>query len=58
MASIESAAYEIGNDKVPEEYRAFFDNGDWTLHKLVVYGSWGFFLLTVIAHIWIFSLHA
>ena len=47
MASIEPAGagvYEIGNDQVPEAYRDFFDNADWTQHTLMVYGSWVFFI--------------
>ena len=40
----------IGNDRVPESYRGFFDNADWTLHKLVVAGSWLFLVVAVIIH--------
>ena len=55
MAVIEPTAgvYEIGNDQVPEVYRPFFDNGDWTQHTLTVYGSWVFFIIAVIAHIFV-----
>jgi hypothetical protein len=49
-------AYEIGNDRVPETYRDYFDNADWTLHRLVVAGSWGFLFLAIIFHIFVFSL--
>ena len=37
----------------PEAYRPFFDNGDWTQHQLTVYGSWAFFTIAVIAHIFV-----
>jgi hypothetical protein len=56
MAMIDPATagvYEIGNDQVPEVYRPFFDNGDWTQHTLTVYGSWVFFIIAVIAHIFV-----
>jgi hypothetical protein len=57
MASLESAAgtgvYEVGNDQVPEAYRGFFDNADWTQHTLTVYGSWVFFIVAVLAHVFV-----
>jgi hypothetical protein len=40
----------IGNDTVPESYRGFFDNADWTLHRLVVQGSWLFLVIAAIIH--------
>jgi hypothetical protein len=43
-------ADSIGNDTVPEAYRGFFDNADWTLHKLVVQGSWVFLVIAAIIH--------
>jgi hypothetical protein len=57
MATVQ-AEYEIANDEVPEAYRAWFDNGDWRLHGLVVQGSWGFLVLAVLLHIYTLSLHA
>jgi hypothetical protein len=57
MALSESAA-EIGNDSVPDKYRGYFDNSDWTLHTLVVQGSWAFAIVALAAHIWIFNIHA
>ncbi|BDE05387.1 hypothetical protein WPS_06630 [Vulcanimicrobium alpinum] len=48
---------ELGNDQVPDRYRAFFDNGDWSLHSLVVQGSWLFFIVAVIFHIFFLSWH-
>jgi hypothetical protein len=56
MALSESAV-EIGNDSVPEKYRGYFDNADWTLHTLVVQGSWAFVIVAAIAHFWIFTIH-
>jgi hypothetical protein len=56
MATLDPATagvYEVGNDQVPEVYRPFFDNGDWTQHTLTVYGSWVFFVIAVIAHIFV-----
>ena len=41
----------IGNDRVPESYRGYFDNADWTLHTLVVQGSWVFLIIAVVIHI-------
>ena len=40
----------IGFDRVPETYRGFFDNADWTLHKIVVQGSWVFLVLAAVLH--------
>ena len=40
----------IGFDRVPEAYRGFFDNADWTLHKIVVQGSWVFLVLAAVLH--------
>ncbi|MGP6159802.1 MAG: hypothetical protein ACLPYS_20280 [Vulcanimicrobiaceae bacterium] len=57
MATV-PAEYEIANDEVPEAYRAWFDNGDWRLHGLVVQGSWGFLVLAVLLHIYTLALHA
>jgi hypothetical protein len=57
MALSESAV-EISNDAVPEKYRGYFDNADWTLHTLVVQGSWAFVIVAIVAHIWILSIKA
>jgi hypothetical protein len=46
-----SAVYEVGNDQVPDVFRDFFNNADWTIHKFVVAGSWSFFIVAVVAHI-------
>jgi hypothetical protein len=48
---VDSGVYAVGNDNVPEVYRPFFDNGDWVQHQFTVYGSWGFLLVAVIAHV-------
>jgi light-harvesting complex 1 beta chain len=57
MASIDpalgAAQYEIDDDQVPEVYRPFFNNADWTIHRFVVYGSWAFFIVAVVAHIFV-----
>lgn len=59
MASTNPAAvYESGNDNVPEVYRDFFNNADWTIHKFVVGGSWGFFVVAVIAHVLVWNWRA
>jgi hypothetical protein len=48
----------IGNDSVPEKYRGFFDNADWTLHGIVVSGSWAFLILAAVIHFFVLtSLH-
>ena len=44
---------EVGNDRVPDVYRDFFNTADWTLHKFVVAGSWSFFIVAVVAHIFV-----
>ncbi len=61
MATVNPAAgtvYETGNDNVPEVYRDFFNNADWTVHKFVVAGSWAFFIVAVIAHILVWNWRA
>ncbi len=50
MASTQASESEIGFDEVPNQYRGYFDNSDWTLHKLVVAGSWLFLVVAVILH--------
>lgn len=50
-----AAVYEIGNDNVPEVYRDFFNNADWTAHRFTVAGSWAFFIIAVIAHIFVWA---
>jgi hypothetical protein len=47
---------EIPSDQVPEAYRGYFDNADWTLHKLVVAGSWLFLIAAIIMHFLILSI--
>ena len=47
---------EVGFDEVPNQYRGYFDNADWTLHKLVVAGSWLFLVVAVILHFLVFSI--
>jgi hypothetical protein len=49
------AAEAIGSESVPEKYRGFFDNADWTLHSIVVSGSWAFLVAAVIIHFWVLS---
>jgi hypothetical protein len=46
-----AVAYEVESDRVPEVYRDFFNNADWTIHKFVVGGSYMFFVVAVLAHI-------
>jgi hypothetical protein len=50
MALASDAVEVIGNERVPESYRGFFDNADWTLHTLVVQGSWVFLIIAVVLH--------
>ena len=40
----------IGSDRVPEAYRGFFDNADWTLHGIVVKASWLFLIIAAVIH--------
>jgi hypothetical protein len=54
-ADVDTGVYAVGNDNVPEVYRPFFDNGDWVLHSFTVYGSWGFLVLAILAHILVWS---
>ncbi|BDE07351.1 hypothetical protein WPS_26270 [Vulcanimicrobium alpinum] len=59
MANLEPAvgpaSYEVDADQVPEAYRHLFNNADWTVHKFVVYGSWGFFVVAIVAHVLAYS---
>jgi hypothetical protein len=55
--ALSEMSMEVGNDAVPEKYRGFFDNTDWTLHTLVVQGSWLFAAVALGAHIWILNIH-
>jgi hypothetical protein len=57
MRAIMSAdpAFVIGNDAVPEKYRGFFDNADWTLHGIVVQGSWVFLVAAIVIHFWVLT---
>ncbi len=50
MGLASEAVEVIGNDRVPESYRGFFDNADWTLHRLVVQGSYVFLLIAIVLH--------
>jgi hypothetical protein len=43
-------SFYIPNDKVPERYRGFFDDADWTLHGIVVQGSWVFLIAAIVIH--------
>jgi hypothetical protein len=56
MAIAQTAAPEIGFDEVPQSYRGYFDNADWTLHKLVVAGSWLFLIAAILLHFVVFAL--
>jgi hypothetical protein len=49
------AAELIGSESVPEKYRGFFDNADWTLHGIVVQGSWVFLVAAVVIHVWVLT---
>ena len=48
-------AIGIGNDSVPEKYRGFFDNADWSLHQLVVAGSWVFLIGAIAIHFFVLT---
>jgi hypothetical protein len=52
-----SEVAEIGNDNVPEKYRPFFDNADWTIHSLVVQGSYLFAIVAAVAHFFVLRIH-
>jgi hypothetical protein len=54
---VSELATEIGNNRVPENYRGFFDNADWTLHGLVVQGSWVFLIVAVIVHFFVLTVY-
>ncbi len=56
MTQSVQAAPEIGFDEVPAQYRGYFDNSDWTLHKLVVAGSWLFLVVAIVLHVLTFSI--
>jgi len=41
-------------DLVPAPWRGLFNNEEWLMHQIVVYSTYGFLLIAVIAHVLVY----
>jgi light-harvesting complex 1 beta chain len=41
-------------DLVPGPWRTLFNNDEWLMHRIVVYSTYGFLAIAIIAHILVF----
>jgi hypothetical protein len=44
------------SDQVPEQYRGLFTNEEWVQHKFLVWGTWATGAVSVIVHLFIWSM--
>jgi hypothetical protein len=40
----------VDSDMVPTEWRVLFSNEEWLMHRIVVYSTYGFLVIALIAH--------
>jgi hypothetical protein len=45
------------NDKVPEPWKGLFTNEEWFMHSIVVWSTYGFLVIALIAHtlVWLWQ---
>lgn len=45
------------NDRVPDPWKGLFTNDEWLMHKIVVYGTYGFLAIALVAHtlVWLWQ---
>lgn len=44
----------VGSDIVPAPWKTLFDNDEWLMHRIVVYSTYGFLAIAIIAHILVY----
>lgn len=51
-----AAAQEFGtsSDLVPSPWKSLFSNDEWLMHRIVVYSTYGFLAIAIIAHILVY----
>jgi Antenna complex alpha/beta subunit len=45
----------VDSDMVPTEWRVLFSNEEWLMHRIVVYSTYGFLVIALIAHTLVYA---
>lgn len=45
----------VDSDMVPTEWRGLFSNEEWLMHRIVVYSTYGFLVIALIAHTLVYA---
>lgn len=44
----------VDNDLVPVPWKVLFNNEDWLVHRIIVYSTYGFLVIAIVAHILVY----
>jgi light-harvesting complex 1 beta chain len=53
-AAREIAPEVVDNDLVPAPWKGLFNNEEWLMHRIVVYSTYGFLAIAILAHILVY----
>ena len=45
----------VDNDLVPVPWKVLFSNEDWLVHRIIVYTTYGFLAIAIVAHILVYA---
>jgi light-harvesting complex 1 beta chain len=54
MATTKSGSAPSDSDLVPGQWKLLFSNEDWLVHSIIVYSTYGFLAIAVVAHILVY----
>lgn len=44
----------VNNDLVPSPWKTLFTNEEWLIHRIIVYTTYGFLAIAVVAHLLVY----
>lgn len=50
MAEHDENVVVVDNDQVPDPWKGLFTNEEWLVHEIVVKSTYGFMIISMIAH--------
>lgn len=50
----DTANVVVENDIVPAPWKTLFNNDEWLMHRIVVYSTYGFLAIAIIAHLLVY----
>ncbi len=54
-AAREVAPGVVNNDLVPAPWKTLFTNEEWLIHRIIVYTTYGFLAIAIVAHILVYA---